>query len=61
MNAKIKEYKIFRATEVQDLERDVNKALKQGWVPCGGVFSVNMHQAVPQPAIIVLQAMVQYE
>lgn len=61
MNKKIKAYKIIRAQDVQALERDVNAALSHGWVPTGGIFSVNLHQVTPQPAIVVLQAMVQYE
>jgi hypothetical protein len=61
MNQRIKEYKIVKATDLPGLESEVNKATKEGWVPCGGVCVSIVPQAKPQPAIVFLQSMVQYE
>lgn len=32
-------YKIIEDSYAVDLEREVNKAIKQGWMPIGGVCS----------------------
>ena len=46
-------YKIIEETYSVDLEKEVNKAIKQGWTPIGGVCSdsaygsgITMYQAM---------------
>lgn len=47
----IKEYKIVTAFSGQDLQNEVNKLIKEGWMPIGGVAlnSTNVDKALNQP------------
>jgi len=51
-------YTVITAPDHSDLIKKVNTAIEDGWRPTGGVALLNIHQAVPQPAMVLTQAMI---
>lgn len=52
------EYTVVTAENHENLIRDVNRKIGEGWEPLGGVAFMNVPQARPQPCYILGQAMI---
>lgn len=50
------EYTVITAPDHETLVRLVNAKLTEGWRPQGGIALLNIHQANPQPAMVLAQA-----
>ena len=50
---KLKEYKIIASDKSEDLTEKVNKAIKQDWIPQGGVTAT-----LNKDGVVLIQAMV---
>jgi hypothetical protein len=51
-------YTIITASDHSELIAKVNTEIEKGWRPTGGVTLLNIHQARPQPAMVLAQAMI---
>jgi len=47
----IMEYSVIQESELQNLIDDVNKAIKEGWGPLGGICSDSNHHGYAQAMI----------
>jgi len=45
------EYSVIQESELQNLIDDVNKAIKEGWEPLGGICSDSNHHGYAQAMI----------
>lgn len=58
---KIIDYKIIRSSYQDLLEEEVNKSIKEGWQPFGGVSHTNTASVQTSAPYNLAQAMVKYE
>lgn len=51
-------YDVISAEDHAKLVTKVNEAITKGWKPQGGIALLNLHQARPQPASVLCQAVI---